>query len=209
MNKKKKTVFIFGVCVLAMCSGLIILNYISKSEKKSEINSEEKLVPESLDHIPPGIIDNVAPDAEQKFKAEMKSFEAHDENGNEVDISSYRGEYLILNFWSSTCDECTDELPYFEEAIKKYEGQVNFLNINIADGNTETKYTALQYLKDNNINISTVFDDHYDARISYKVTSLPRTIFIDKNGLIQKDIKFALNEETLEAQIQNLINSES
>ena len=53
------------------------------------------------------------------------------------------------------------------------------------------------------------FDDHYDARVNYKVTSLPRTIFIDKNGLIQKDIKFALNEETLEAQIQNLINSES
>lgn len=209
MNKKKKTVFILGVCALAVCSGLIILNYISKNEKKSEINSEEILVPESIDHIPSGIIDNVAPDVEQKFKAEAKNFEAHDENGNEVDISRYRGQYLVLNFWSSTCEECTDELPYFEKAIKKYEGQVNFLNVNIADGNTETKYTALQYLKDNNINISTIFDDHYDARVNYKVTSLPRTIFIDKNGLIQKDIKFALNEETLEAQIQNLINSES
>ena len=45
--------------------------------------------------------------------------------------------------------------------------------------------------------------------INYKIATLPRTIFIDKNGLIQKDAKFELNEETLETQIQNLINSEN
>ena len=44
-------------------------------------------------------------------------------------------------------------------------------------------------------------------RINYKITSLPRTVFIDKNRLIQKDIKYVLDEETLEAQIQALINS--
>ena len=44
--------------------------------------------------------------------------------------------------------------------------------------------------------------------VNYKVTSLPRTLFIDKNRLIQKDIKIEMTKEMLEEQIDNLLNSE-
>lgn len=81
--------------------------------------------------------------------------------------------------------------------------------VNIMDGENETMENELKYLRDNNININTIFDDHYDVRINYKISKLPRTVFIDKNGLIQKDVKFELNKDTLEKHIENLINSEN
>ena len=145
---------------------------------------------------------------EQEFKAEAKDFEAHDENGNEIRLSDYKGQYIVLNFWNSTCEPCVNELPYFEEAINKYEGRVTFLMVNIVDGNNETKESTLNYLKDNSLDIKTIFDDHYDVMVNYKVTSLPRTLFIDKNRLIQKDIKIEMTKEMLEEQIDNLLNSE-
>lgn len=206
MIRKKKSAVIF-TAIIAVGLGLLIYNKDNNRISISADDSNETLVPESINDIPPWIIDNVAPNIEQDFKAEAKDFEAHDENGNEIRLSDYKGQYIVLNFWNSTCEPCTSQLPYFENLIKKYGDQVTFLMINIIDGNNETKESALQYLKDNNIEINTIFDDHYDVRVNYKITSLPRTIFIDKNGLIQKDAKFALTEEMLESQIENLINS--
>ena len=203
MNKTKIIILVI-ISILALSLVNVGKSYKEKTNVKEQV--EEELVPESINQIPPGIIDNVAPDLEQDFKAKAKDFEFHDENGNEHRLSDYEDQYLVLNFWNSKCEECTSALPYFEEAIKKYEGQVTFLMVNIVGENNETKETAIQYFKDNNIHINTVFDDHYDARINYKITSLPRTVFIDKNGFIQKSIKYSLNKENLEEQINNLIN---
>lgn len=207
MIKKRKRIAVLSLALIISCVGLIIYNK-EKTAKNIGINNlNEILVPESINDIPPGIIDNVAPDVEQDFKTEAKDFEAHDENGNEVRLSDYQGQYIILNFWNSTCEPCVNELPYFEKAIKKYDGQITFLMVNMADGSNETTISELKYLQDNNLDIKTIFDDHYDVRVKYKVTSLPRTIFIDKNRLIQKDIKSEMTEEMLEEQIQSLINS--
>lgn len=209
MNKKRKVAIILASVAVVICSAAFIYSEKNKIKSAVQNSSDKEPSPENIEDIPPSIIDNVAPDVEQKFKAEAKDFEVHDKDGNEIRLSDYKGQYVILNFWNSSCAPCTKQLPYFEEAIKKYEGQVKFLMINIVDGESETIGSALKYLKDNNINIDTTFDDHYDVRINYKIATLPRTIFIDKNGLIQKDAKFELNEETLETQIQNLINSEN
>ena len=206
MKNKKIIITLLSAAILLFSGVLINKNYETKRNTK-ENEPEEVLVPESINAIPPGIIDNVAPDLEQDFRSKAKDFEAHDENGNEVRLSDYEGKYLVLNFWNSNYESCKEELPYFEEAMKKYEGQVTFLMINMVNTYNETKETALQYLIDNNLEINTIFDDHYDARVNYKVTSLPRTVFIDKNGLIQKNIRFSLNKETLEEQIINLINN--
>ena len=205
MINKKYTLFLAALSIVLFLALIMENNDKANANYKNNI-SEEKLVPESINDIPPGIIDNVAPDLEQDFKAEAKDFEAHDENGNEVRLSHYKGEYIVLNFWNASCESCTSELPIFEKVLKKYEGQVTFLNIYITDNN-ETKESVIKYLNDNNLQVKTIFDDHYDVRINYKITSLPRTVFIDKNRLIQKDIKYVLDEETLEAQIQALINS--
>lgn len=208
MIKKRKNIVALCIAFIMVCGVMLIYNKEKADKDIRTDNLNEILVPESINDIPPGIIDNLAPDVEQEFKAEAKDFEAHDENGNEVRLSDYKGQYIVLNFWNSTCEPCVNELSYFEKVMKKYEGRVTFLMVNIVDGNNETRDSALKYLKDNNLDIKTIFDEHYDARINYKVTSLPRTIFIDKNRLIQKDIKIEMTEEMFEEQIEKLLNSE-
>lgn len=208
MIKNEKSITALCAVLIVACAAVIFYNKEKADKNISSGNSNEILLPESINDIPPGIIDNVAPDVEQEFKAEAKDFEAHDENGNEIRLSDYKGQYIVLNFWNSTCEPCVNELPYFEEVINKYEGRVTFLMVNIVDGNNETKESTLNYLKDNSLDIKTIFDDHYDVMVNYKVTSLPRTLFIDKNRLIQKDIKIEMTKEMLEEQIYNLLNSE-
>ncbi|MGN0143826.1 MAG: TlpA family protein disulfide reductase [Clostridium sp.] len=206
MNKKKIIIKAAIVATILVITGTIFNHINHNRENTKEIQSND-MVPESIDDIPPNIIDKVAPDLEQNFKSSAKDFEVHDINGNEVRLSEYKEESIVLHFWNSKSESAKEDLACFEEAIKKYEGQVTFFMVNAVGYNDETPETAIQFLKDNNIEINTVFDSHYDARINYKVTSVPRTVFIDKNGLIQKNIKYSLNKDTLEEQIINLINN--
>lgn len=208
MNRNKIIIGSMLIVIMLLTASSVISrnNHNGKSTKEDYLE-DEHMIPESINDIPPEIIDNVAPDLEQDFKASAKDFESHDINGNEVRLSDYKGEYIVLHFWNSRNEYSKDELAYFEEAIKKYEGQVTFLMVNMVGMDDETQISAMQFLSDNNLDINTIFDDHYDIRINYKVTSLPRTVFIDKNGLIQKNIRYSLDKETLDEQIGNLINN--
>ncbi|WP_294376749.1 TlpA disulfide reductase family protein [uncultured Clostridium sp.] len=198
MIKRKK--FVIISIVFGLITILGITAYVSdKKERNIKKTLDMKLVSENINDIPPEILDDVAPNIKQNFKAKAKDFEFHDKDENEYSFSSYEGQNVVLNFWSSTCEKCTTQLSFFEEVSKKYEGKVSFLMINVGDNNE----FELKYLKDNNISLETFFDNHYDARVNYKVDSLPRTIFIDKSGTIQDDVKFEISKEVLEEKIEN------
>lgn len=205
MNKKR-IITIAAISAITLVIAGAAINKINHKKEKEDINSES-MVPENINDIPAHILEKVAPDVEQDFKSTAKDFESHDINGNEVMFSDYKGQYIVLHFWNSKSEGAAQELKSFEEVMKKYEGQVTFFMVNMVGSDDETLETATQFLSENNIEINTLFDDHYDARVNYKVTSLPKTVFIDKDGLIQKNIKYALNTEILEKQIINLINN--
>lgn len=185
---------------------LIVINLLGcKNVKINQVNNKsESMRPETLDDIPPNIIDNIAPDAEQKIKSEAKNFHVSNLNGEEVYLYQYIGKPIVINFWASWNEGCIEELSYFANAENKYKDSIKFLMINLTDGNKETIESANKFLKDNNINIIPLFDDHLEARMSYNVTELPRTIFIDKYGYIQKSVKGTMTEEYLDELIEKI-----
>ena len=83
--------------------GIISVNLIgcnNVEDKKTGIKKEE-VVTESLDDIPPNIIDNIAPDANQKIKSEAKEFHVENMKGEEVYLSQFIGKPIVVNFWAS------------------------------------------------------------------------------------------------------------
>lgn len=137
---------------------------------------------------------------------EAKDFEVYDEEGNIVKLSDYKDKKpVVINIWASWCGPCKAEMPYFEDAINKYGDKVEFLMINLTDGQRETKEKALKFLKDNNLEMDILYDLDYSAANAYNIRGIPRTIFIDKGGNIIYDIEGALNDEILDTNIKKLI----
>ncbi|MDU5111358.1 MAG: TlpA disulfide reductase family protein [Clostridium sp.] len=137
---------------------------------------------------------------------EAKDFEVYDEEGNIVKLSDYKDKKpVVINIWASWCGPCKAEMPYFEDAINKYGDKVEFLMINLTDGQRETKEKALKFLKDNNLEMDILYDLDYSAANAYNIRGIPRTIFIDKGGNIIYDREGALNDEILESNIKKLI----
>jgi cytochrome c biogenesis protein CcmG, thiol:disulfide interchange protein DsbE len=137
---------------------------------------------------------------------EAKDFTVYDKDGNRVNLSDFKNiKPVVVNIWASWCGPCEAEMPYFEEAIKEYGDKVEILMVNLTDGERETKEKALKFLQDNNLEMDILFDTDLNVVNKYNVMSIPRTIFINKNGEIYYDRIGLLDEDMLKENIEKII----
>ncbi|PRR80385.1 TlpA family protein disulfide reductase [Clostridium vincentii] len=150
--------------------------------------------------------DKISNEVEEQDKTLAKDFAVYDENLKEVKLSDYKGTPVVVNFWASWCPPCKSEMPSFNEMSAKYnEDEVVILMVNLTDGQRETTSIAKEYIKDNNFDMKVLFDTESNASSNYKISSIPRTIFIDKDGYIVEDQSGTITKEKLESQIKLLL----
>ena len=109
-------------------------------------------------------------------------FTVQDWEGNMVKLSDFFGKPIVLNFWASWCPPCKAELPDFDDACKKYDGEVVFLMVNMTDNQMETVEVAKDFIKTYGYDFPVYFDVDYQAAMVYGVRSIPQTYFINAEG---------------------------
>lgn len=200
--KKNKKLIIFVVGFLAF-SIFLVASYIGYGSLSAKYNNKN-IVDENIKNQ-----DDNSKNDKIKVKVKANDFTVYDENLKEVKLSDYIGTPVVLNFWASWCPPCKAEMPGFNEMSKKYgKEKIAILMINLTDGEKETVSKAKQYLQSNNYDMKVLYDNKLDAANKYNITSIPRTIFIDKDGYIFKDnAAGTISEEELEAQIKLLLQA--
>ena len=152
------------------------------------------------------IQNSVVSDLETENKKEKATdFTVINSNGEKVSLSDYIGKPVVVNFWATWCLPCKMELPYFDKFCKEYEGQVEFMMVNLADGFQETVDDAKTFIKENRYEFPVFFDTELSATNSYELYSIPKTIFVDKEGSLITSHIGVMNEATLKQYIENLI----
>ena len=136
-----------------------------------------------------------AEDAEAQRTA-APDFTAYDADGNAVQLSDYFGKPLVLNFWASWCGPCKSEMPAFQQAYEQEDG-VQFLLVNMTGGR-ETQADAEALLEEEGYTFPVLFDLDLDAAMTYGVTALPTTYFLDAEGNLVAWAQGAINEQTLQ-----------
>lgn len=194
MKNKNIIIWIIGFIIF------FILVYLGYNELSSRYNENEK-------NNNKGINENITTGEEgnkEDTKAKAVDFTVYDEDGNEVKLSDYKGTPLVLNYWASWCGPCQSEMPLFKEANNKYGDNVKILMINMTDGQRETVESAKKYMVDNGYDMLTLYDTDLDFANKYNVASIPRTVFIDKDGFITMERFGIVNEEFLDAMIKRI-----
>ena len=128
--------------------------------------------------------------------AAAPDFTAYDADGNAVQLSDYFGKPLVLNFWASWCGPCKSEMPAFQQAYEQEDG-VQFLLVNMTGGR-ETQADAEALLEEEGYTFPVLFDLDLDAAMTYGVTALPTTYFLDAEGNLVAWAQGAINEQTLQ-----------
>jgi peroxiredoxin len=104
---------------------------------------------------------------------------------NKITLSQYRGKKVILNFWASWCNPCKMELPDLQAMWSKYRSSSDVMVLTVAGSQSDIGVINA-FMKQNNFDFIVCLDENDDVFNTYGITSIPKTYFLDKNGVIRK-----------------------
>jgi thiol-disulfide isomerase/thioredoxin len=117
-------------------------------------------------------------------------FTQNDTSGNPISLSSFRGKYVLVDFWASWCGPCRKENPAIVQTFHKYK-EKNFSIIGVSFDNSKNAW--LQAIRKDGLNWTNVSDLKFFVNAVgrlYGITSIPSNFLVDPNGkIIAKDIK--------------------
>ena len=118
-----------------------------------------------------------------------------------LSLSNFKGKPVVLNFWASWCDPCKQEAPLLESTWKKMQAQgkdVVFLGIDFQDSSNN----GVSFLQQYSITYPTVQDADASVATKYDITSLPDTIFINRNGTVVSRVPREITAQVLSSNLQ-------
>jgi peroxiredoxin len=132
-------------------------------------------------------------------------FTENDAKDQPVKLSSFRGKYVLLDFWASWCVPCRAENPTVIKAYEHYKDK-NFTVLGVSLDNPNFKAKWLEAIKKDGLTWTQLADmDNKDNAVAklYGVTAIPENFLIDPSGRI---VGKNLRGEELEKKLASLLH---
>lgn len=103
-------------------------------------------------------------------------------DGKPVDLASFKGQVVLLNFWATWCDGCREEIPALNRLQQSYkESRLRVVGVNVGEGKARiaefTEHIPMHY---------TILRDVDSAVLkAWHIRIMPNTFLIDRNGMLR------------------------
>jgi cytochrome c biogenesis protein CcmG, thiol:disulfide interchange protein DsbE len=122
--------------------------------------------------------------------------------GGEVDLASYRGQPVLLNFWATWCEPCRAEMPAFERAQQQYRDRgLVVLGVDFQEQDPE----IVAFLREIGVTFPSAVDRTGEVTRQWRATGLPTTFLIDRQGIIRDVRVGAFTDSMLEDRLTKLL----
>ena len=114
-------------------------------------------------------------------------------NDQVLDISSYKGKVIYVDFWASWCPPCKLSFPSLNKLhneLKQQGFEVIAINLD------EEKSDAEAFLKHNLVNFSIAYDGEGNCPRAYNVMAMPSSFIVDKQGIV-REVHLGFDEANL------------
>ena len=102
--------------------------------------------------------------------------------GENLRLSEFRGDVVMINFWATWCGPCRQEMSLLDELYARYE-RVGFslLGVNIDDDSRR----AMAMIEELGVDFPVLFDDRKEVSKLYEVEAMPVTVIVDRKGTVR------------------------
>lgn len=116
-------------------------------------------------------IDKAAPD-----------FELTSLDGQSLSLKDFRGKPVLLNFWATWCRYCIYEMPILQYTLEEFADEgLAILAVNVG----ESPDTARDFIEYFGYTFIVPLDINRDVYLQYNVRDLPKSYFIDSDGILR------------------------
>lgn len=121
-----------------------------------------------------------------------------------VELSKLKGKVVYVDFWASWCTPCRKSFPWMNELHKKYKDQgLEVVAVNL----DKSREPIDEFLAKIPADFTIAYDPSGGAATTYKVSGMPSSYLIDRNGQLQvAHIGFRDKDKvTMESKIKELL----
>jgi peroxiredoxin len=141
---------------------------------------------------PSSVVHSAAPD-----------FSLQDLDGKPLDLASYRGKVVLLDFWATWCTPCRGEIPHFVELQDKYRDQgLQVIGISMDDGPKPVR----AFYQEFKMNYPVAVGNEKVAEAYGGVLGLPVTFLIGRDGRVVAkhvgEVEMPVLEQEIESGLQ-------
>ncbi|PWV56129.1 TlpA disulfide reductase family protein [Chitinophaga sp. S165] len=129
---------------------------------------------------------------------EAPDFSQKDQDGNKVVLSSFKGKFVLLNFWGSWNSASRIENQELKQIVKAYDNKkLAVINVGL-EARREYWNKAVSEDKLTGYNVSDMKFMKNEIAQLYRISAVPQNVLIDETGkIIARNLKGKLLEEKL------------
>lgn len=143
-----------------------------------------------------------APPAPPQIGSPVPDFNLRAFDGSPMNLSSHRGQVVVVNFFASWCDPCREEAAAIQQTWQTFQGSdVQFFGIAYKDAASR----AQEFLSEFNAGYPSTADLGNRTARAYGVTGVPETYVIDQQGNLVRHYLGAITQAQLSQDIEQLL----
>lgn len=124
-------------------------------------------------------------------------------DGKEYALSDFRGQPVVLSFFTTVCPYCAEELPLLEKLYKEYREKASLvvLGINLE----EPESVVRKFTERIGISFPVLLDTRGETASLYRIFGLPTLFFVDPQGKLVDMILGWSDETTIRRKLDRIL----
>ena len=124
-------------------------------------------------------------------------------DGEELSLSDFRGDVVLINFWATWCGPCRAEIPDFEQVYGKHKDK-GFMILGL--NQQESPGVIEPFAEELGMTYPVLLDEQGQVMSEYRILGLPTSVLVDRDGVIQLRHTGTMTAAQLESQLDDLLS---
>ena len=198
-----KRSIILAVSIALAVSGLLLAKSsgrLQNTAKPSTATDDKSQTPDAQSK------DNSAPAPNPptpKIGSAAPDFTLVNMKGDKVQLSSFKGKAVVLDFWATWCEPCKLEMPWMVDLQKKYGPQgLQMIGVAMDDADDQT---INEFARKMGVNYPVLRGTETVADLYGGLDGLPATFFLDRSGKIVDEGVGLMSQSVIEDSIKHAL----